>query len=66
MHLVAVEPSAVKPTRWFDLSVGLPTHSVLLAVKPIHSVEDSSAEKPMHCFAPVLMEQMIQEAFQSL
>ena len=56
MHLVAVEPSAVKPTRWFDLSVWLPTHSVLLAVKPIHSVDDSSAERSLCCFASTKME----------
>ena len=56
MHLVAVEPSAVKPMCWSDLSAGMPTRPALSAVTPIHSIDDPSAEKAMYYFAPVLME----------
>ena len=52
----AVEPSAVKPMCWSDLSAGMPTRPALLVVMPIHSVDDPSAEKAMYYFAPVLTE----------
>ena len=52
MQCAGVESSAVKPMHGSDPSAGMLTHPALSAVTVIHSVDGSSAKKPMYYFAP--------------